>query len=505
MFAKFWADRRGSYTIAFGLSGLTLVFAAGGTIDVMRFIDTRARLQDAVDASALVVATKHKNGESNSGDESGDTATARTVMSKNFDSKFGTLSNVGASSTNSSVTLTASASIDTYFLKIGGLNTLTATSEATTVWTSSSLEVALVLDNTGSMADNGKLTNLKTAAASLVDTLSAKASVTYSIKFSLVPFSNFVKVGSNYQNATWIDQGDTARSSYYDTYFSSHPSRWTIYSTLGKTWPGCVESRPPPYDIDDTAPTTALPDTLFVPSLHPDEPDGYFYSANSYLNDQSTGSEWTRLVNAQKYVTPTGKDFSNQSLYSNFPYAKGPGFMCSVQPLQRLTTNYSSVKSQISSMVAVGSTNIPEGIAWGWRTLSPKGPFADGSSYANTDNLKIMVMLTDGTNSINTFPNAAGGAYSSWGYPASNRLGTNAGTNLRDGLDAKTRAVCTKVKAAGIKIYTIGLMIDDSAGQQLLSDCSSGSGYYYNSPSASQLQSIFDDIAKKISKLRIAS
>ena len=48
-------------------------------------------------------------------------------------------------------------------------------------------------------------------------------------------------------------------------------------------------------------------------------------------------------------------------------------------------------------------------------------------------------------------------------------------------------------------------MIDDDDGQQLLSECSSGPAYYYNSPSASQLQSIFEDIAKKISKLRIAS
>jgi Mg-chelatase subunit ChlD len=176
-----------------------------------------------------------------------------------------------------------------------------------------------------------------------------------------------------------------------------------------------------------------------------------------------------------------------------------------VKPIQRLTTSYSSVKSQISALTASGSTNVPEGIAWGWRALSPKAPFTDGKAYSDTDNNKIMVVLTDGTNSINTFPTDLGGAYSSWGYPYSQRLGTNPGTNLRTGLDAKTREVCTKVKAAGIKVYTIGLMIDDSSGQQLLSDCSSGTSYYYNSPSASQLQAIFDDIAKKISKLRIAS
>lgn len=502
MLGRLWRDRRGSYTVAFGISGMTLVLAAGGTTDMMRYLDARAKFQDAVDRTALIVATAHKNDESGSDD---DTAKARDYLSKAFDSKFGTVSNVTATTGTNALTVRGEAAVGTYFLKIGGINTLTATAQATTTWSASSLEIALVLDNTGSMLDNGKLSALKSAATSMVNTISAKASSTYTIKFSLVPFSNFVKVGSGYKTATWIDQGNSQKSSYYNSYFSSNLNRWTIYSNLGKTWPGCVESRPAPYDVDDTAPNTALPDTLFVPALYPDEPDGYSYSANSYVNDQSWGNEWTRLVNAQKYVSPSGQDFSNQTLYSNFPYAKGPGFMCSVQPLQRLTTDYASVKTQISNMVAVGSTNIPEGMAWGWRTLSPKGPFADGTSYADTETSKIIVMLTDGTNSINTFPNAAGGSYSSWGYPVSNRLGTNAGTNLRNGLDAKTREVCTKAKAAGIKVYTIGLMIDDSAGQQLLSDCSSGASYYYNSPSASQLQSIFDDIAKKISKLRISS
>lgn len=502
MIRAFWADCRGSYAIAFGLMATMLVTAAGGATDMMRYLDTRSRLQDAVDATALIVATQHKNNET---DGSADTTKAQTTLANTFSSKFGTIGTVTASSTANALTVTASASIDTYFLKIAKLNTLTASAASTATWSSSSLEIAMVLDNTGSMSDSGKLSALKTAAAAMVDTLSAKATSTYTIKFSLVPFSNFVKVGNGYQSAAWIDQGGSPRSSYYDSYFSSHITRWSVYTKLGKTWPGCVESRPSPYDVDDTAPTTALPDTLFVPSLHPDEPDSGYYYANDYLNDQSSGNDWTRMTNSVKYTSPSGSDFSNSTLYSNYQVPKGPQFLCDVQPLQRLTTSYASLKTQLAAMTAAGSTNIPEGLAWGWRTLSPKGPFADGAAYSNTDNTKIVVLLTDGTNSINTFSTAVGGAYSSWGYPASNRLGANAGTNLRNGLDSKTKAVCDKVKSSGIKIYAIGLMIDDADGQQMLSDCSSGSTYYYNSPSSSQLQSIFDDIARKISKLRIAS
>lgn len=502
MIRKLWADRRGSYTVTFGLMGLTLVTAAGGTTDMMRYLDTRARLQDAVDATALFVAAQHKNDETSG---STDSAVARSNMTKLFDSKFGTLGNVTATLDNVNLTVTATASIDTYFLKIAKISTMSATAAATATWASTSLEIAMVLDTTGSMADNGKLTNMKSAAASLVDTVSAKASSTYAIKFALVPFANFVNVGPSNATASWIDQGGSSRSSYYDSYFSSHIDRIAAFKKFGKTWPGCVETRPAPYDIDETAPSTANPNTLFVPALHPDEPDSGYYYANDYMSDQSWSDDLTRMKNSVKYTSPQYVDLSNSTLYSNYQVPKGPQFLCDTKPLQRLTNSYTSVKSQISSLAAAGSTNIPEGIAWGWRSLSPKAPFADGKAYNDTENVKIMVMLTDGTNAVNTFATALGGAYSSWGYPYSQRLGANAGTNLRSGLDAKTRDVCAKVKASGIKIYTIGLMIDDTAGQQLLSDCSSGSSYYYNSPNASQLQSIFDDIAKKISKLRLAS
>lgn len=502
MIRKLWADRRGSYTIAFGLAGMTLVVAAGGTTDMMRYFDTRAKLQDAVDATALFVATKHKNGESTDGT---DTQLAQAQLAKLFDAKFGTVGTVTATSSSNSLTVTADASLSPYFLKIVNLNSLTSTATSTVTWNSQSLEVALVLDTTGSMAEDDKLTNMKSAATSLVDTLSAKASSNYSIKFALVPFSNFVNVGSSNASAAWIDQGGTSRSSYYDSYFSEKQDRMAIFTKVGKTWPGCVETRPPPYDMDEAAPTTGTPDTLFVPAVHPDEPDSGSYIANDYMDDQITGNGVTRMKNKKKYDSPSHVDLSNSTLYSNYKVPKGPQFLCDVKPIQRLTTSYSSVKSQISALTASGSTNVPEGIAWGWRALSPKAPFTDGKAYSDTDNNKIMVVLTDGTNSINTFPTDLGGAYSSWGYPYSQRLGASPGTNLRTGLDAKTREVCNKVKAAGIKVYTIGLMIDDGSGQQLLSDCSSGTSYYYNSPSASQLQAIFDDIAKKISKLRIAS
>jgi hypothetical protein len=51
----------------------------------------------------------------------------------------------------------------TIFMSILGIKTLTVTGTATSKWGSVRLRLALVLDNTGSMADDNKIGALKTA------------------------------------------------------------------------------------------------------------------------------------------------------------------------------------------------------------------------------------------------------------------------------------------------------------------------------------------------------
>ena len=56
------------------------------------------------------------------------------------------------------------------------------------------LELALALDNTGSMLDSGKLDALKTATNSLLDTLEKASKKKDDIKVSIIPFTTFVNV-----------------------------------------------------------------------------------------------------------------------------------------------------------------------------------------------------------------------------------------------------------------------------------------------------------------------
>lgn len=472
MFSRFVGDRGGNVVVIFAVAITSVVLVGGGAIDLMTVSGNGRYLQDRVDSAALYVANGMTSATTNTAQ-----AKAEARLRSLVDDDHGTLSDIVATTTSQTVTVSAKLTTRSNFLALLGLTNLTSAASSSVTWGDTSLEVAIVFDTTGSMADNGKIAAAKSAAKSFVEQIAAKATTANSVKFSFVPFSNFVNVGTANQSAAWMDT--TGLSPYHSSYFSAPANRFALYTLLGKSWKGCVETRPAPYDIDDTAPVLTNPSTLFVPSFHPDEPANSWGTsyANSYLNDDVWSSDdLVKMKNVTKYTTQSGKDYSPSYFYSNYNANKGPSFNCETSPMIRLTATSSTITTAIDNVVVAGSTNIPEGLAWGWRVLSPKGPYADGKDYSS-NTYKIVVLMTDGTNAVNTFSTSLGGAYSSWGYPYSGRLGSNPGTNLRNGLDAKTREVCTAMKAKGIKLYTIGLMIDDTSGQTLLSDCSSGTDY----------------------------
>lgn len=111
-----------------------------------------------------------------------------------------------------------------------------------------------------------------------------------------------------------------------------------------------------------------------------------------------------------------------------FGYQFGPNAGCIAQPLIRLTDSFSAVKAGMDGMVAGGDANIAAGVMWGWHTLSPNAPFADGAAYSDDTTRKIMVLMTDGENHnvVTSSPNAS--VYGGLGYIWQNRLGITDGS-----------------------------------------------------------------------------
>ncbi len=178
-------------------------------------------------------------------------------------------------------------------------------------------------------------------------------------------------------------------------------------------------------------------------------------------------------------------------------------------------------------MAPLGSTNIHEGFMWGWRTLSPNSVFADGQPYASSANSsnastinKVIILMTDGTNSWSANPYApTGSLYFAAAY-FKNANGTTPNPRMppkyqniadantaRSALDALTAEACSNAKAVNISIYTIGFSIPsdpiDAAGQTLLKNCASSADQYFLANTSDDLIKAFQTIQASIGALRL--
>jgi len=506
-------DTRGSVAVQFALLALPLCILAFGLIDVNRATVVQQQLQDALDAATLLAA------RSTATTDTGLSAVGTPALQANMANMSGaTLSTTTFHQNGAYIDSSATVSLTPIVANLwmqGNLN-ISATSEV--VRTMNSVEVALVLDNTGSMGNplgsssTTKIAALKTAAASMVTQLQAasqNATQANAVKLALVPYTMTVNVGSTYQNASWISPGlPTAYGS--DMFSVAGTNRFTLFSQLGQTWGGCVETRPSPYDVTEAPPTTSTPGTLFVPFFAPDEPGtsagtswgGYTWS-NNYLNDtSSSGSTWqTHQAYVGKYNThtflSTGTDTAG--------YQYGPNSGCAIQPLIRLTTNFSAIQSGITAMTTGGDTDITIGLNWGWHVLSPYAPFSDGVAYGTANTQKIIVLMTDGEQNNATPNNPNDSYYSGLGYIWQGRLGITSGstTTKNAAMTAKLSQECANVKAAGIILYVV-VLSDPPNDQSAVEACATSSDDLYVVTDTSQMTNVFDAIAGSITNLRLS-
>jgi Flp pilus assembly protein TadG len=487
--SKWVRDRRGNVATIFALTLLPITVLSGGAIDYNQAMNSRTRLAQSLDAAALAIGT----------DPTIDSAEAMIIandfMNANYPSReLGSVVNLSVNIDDStgSVKVSGEALTHTFFLGLVGLDAIRVHWESEVVRANQNLELVMVLDNTGSMSGS-KISALRDSAALLNEILFAGATDPDDVNVGLVPFAATVNV------AEWSD-GDVdvttctgRRRRRTCTTTTQHPNHWDLFDQLRRTsWGGCVEARAIPMDIDDTTPSRSRPETLFVPYFSPDEPNrsGYY---NSYLNDGVSGSDPDRMRNLSKYDNAR-------------PSGGSPNDGCTTNPITPLTSSESTIDRAISNMGASGATNIPNGIGWGIRVISPEMPFTEGTAWDDRDVVKAMVILTDGENFYRGRGHYYNSSYSAYGYSRFGRLGTTSAssTRLARELDNRTIAACDAAKDMGIRVYTITFQVNSSSTRDLMEECASHPTLYFDSPSSAALRDTFEVIAGDLSNLRIS-
>ncbi|PZO77549.1 MAG: hypothetical protein DI629_14135 [Mesorhizobium amorphae] len=605
MLRRFWHDCAGQYAIATAIAALPIFGALSLGVDYSEMSRQRHDMLNALDAAGIATAREILSGAK---DEEAQTY-AWDFFAANFSAARPgvtalSVSLPSAGAGGGTLKLSATHDYQPYFLdtfrvllaaqKSADPLRFSATAE---IRLKNTLEVAMVLDNSGSMDTKGtgsgkkRIDLLKDAAKQLVDTLAAHGAimkqVARPVQFSLVPFSSAVNVGPGHAAAPWMDAGGIspvhhenfdwselsrarnanryaeqlngvwhARGSAWGTWRDKPLTRFTMFDTMQRVtstrtgalgrlteWWGCVETRPYPLNVNDEAPRAAKPESLFVPMFAPDETsrkDGWNRSAdNNWLSDDLSANETDdrrRQRFTPKYWPAT------VSVTTYLGENRGPNSTCTTKPITPLTdvttaSGLKTIKDAIDAMLPTDLTNVPEGLAWGWRTLSSGPPFTEGRSETERGNDKVVIVLTDGANTYFTpAADLAGNRsiYSAYGYagtPYNGQtprifMGTGSGVRKNDFSSGNyTRAMnehfaelCTNAKGGNLILMTVALDLNirnaTEKGQiDALSACASASRFRKNpdgtpaklfwNATGGSLADDFKSIADELSNLRI--
>jgi Flp pilus assembly protein TadG len=535
-------NKSGNVSLIVGLSMVPLAALAGLAIDVNEAYKAKAQLGNALDAAALAIGTS--------------TSTNSTVLNgyltkylaANFpSSKYGTPYNV--SMTAGTLTIDASASLDvkTSFLQIVGFKTITvsATTEVTKQVTG--LEVALALDNTGSMVNDSKIVNLKAAATNLVNQLIPSGTTSTGVKIGIVPFVTSVNIGPSYSSsvswgttqwAPWISSSGIAVQT---TSYSKSPVNGTTETgALATTWKGCVKEQNYPNDV--TASTGP-----WAPYYWPLEPVYKISTQGTKTSASCTNPGNGTSSTTVKGSTGTWYPSIDETVTDTNTSQAGPNMSCG-PAITPLTGTSSTLTSAITYMEPWGGnytgTMTHLGVTWAWRLLAPQAPFNDPIAYNDPKWKKVIIILTDGANenptasSTCTSFNGSGtgpiSGYSGYGFlqdegklnasssfsPANitTLSGKIASWLSSQSLPAETdpvvasedellREACTNAKAQGITIFSIILDTASnpvtSTQQTLFQFCATTPSNYYLVTDSSTLPTVFSTIGGQISNLRL--
>jgi Flp pilus assembly protein TadG len=231
--AAFRADRSGNVTLIFALALIPIFGAVGAAVDYSRGNSARTAMQAALDATALMVSREALDLKRSEVQQK-----AKAYFKAQFtrtDVKIQNLSFKMITNGPGDFTIVAGATakMETAVIRVIGQNEMDLGATSQVNWGFKTLELALALDNTGSMASKNKMVELKAAVKLLFATLKKNSKVPDDTKIAIIPFSTVVNVGTEFADVPWIA---------YDSKITK------------ATWGGCVADRDQPNDVRDTAP-----------------------------------------------------------------------------------------------------------------------------------------------------------------------------------------------------------------------------------------------------------
>jgi Flp pilus assembly protein TadG len=460
----------GNVAMMFSFCVAAVIGTIGLAIDYSAATGKEQSLQSIIDAATLA-ASKSKETEEDALNE----IVAAVIAQHNVE---GWDVDYTLNIVNDTIQLEASVIYDTQLMGFVGRDQIPLNVKAASpISKRTPVRLSLVLDTTSSM-QGANIVAARQAANAMMDDLEGLDSP---VAVSLVPFGQYVNVGMSQASASWLDisrNGDVV-TDCYDEYITITPQVCT--------------------------------------------PTGNMITRDVVQDGVVTGTQTYEQQNCTSAVRePTGNEICTDRTYSwagcvgsrNAPHNERarsapriPGILnlsgksdesCGSE-LRPLTTDLQSIKASITSLDTAGSTYLPSGIIWGWRTLQDQEPFVTPASVKalvddDASPVRALVIMTDGGNTL-----SQGGD----GYYAGDERHRK--TNEAEA-NARTAAVCEAAKDDGLMIFTIGyrMGLDREDAKLLLEACASSTSNYFDASNASQLKKAFKDVAGQLDMARLS-
>ncbi|MFH0298829.1 TadE/TadG family type IV pilus assembly protein [Bradyrhizobium sp. 31Argb] len=540
---RFAAADQGNIAVIFALASVPIITFVGAAIDYSRVNAARSSMQAALDSTALMLSKDLTNGTITTSQIQ---AQAKIYFASLYTDKSGTVSpdSVQASYTpkdSSGITkiqVTASGNLPTDFLRMAGYPTLDFGTSSTAAWGNTRMRVAMVLDNTGSMAQNGKMAALQTAAKDMIDTLSTYNKQEGDVYISIIPFAKDVNVGTGYVDAPWInwaeweaeppilnDKSTSANAAFKTAVAGSdcpftknnhgfvcmdRPATTSGAKTASKIpssgyiCPGLDSGRKLPGKTNiyyNGCYTTVSGASASCGSFGPNRCSCYGSGSSKichlWRGDDTPAtaaarpahSTWTGCVNDRDQDHDTENIDPGSAVNDGTPskrfYAE-QWSDCLPATITPMSNQWQTLKNQISAMTPSGNTNQAVGLAWGWQSLSTtNGPIAAKAKESTYVYKDYIVLLSDGLNTQNRW------------------------STSQSSIDTRQDILCGNIKkdtTNPVTVFTIQVNINNADPKsQVLQDCvTTPNGSFQMITDPNETSTAFKNILTQISKLRVA-
>ena len=449
--ASFKKNENGSILPMTAILITTLGLVAGAAVDYSRYAKAKTLMDTALDAAILDAGARLGQGQRVDDKFEEDfnaffnvNIAGRGGFTDNFE-----ITNFSADEATGRVSASASATVDTTLMRIGGLETMDVSSTSGGVFERTDTEVTIMLDVTGSM-EGSKIRALRSAATEAVNILLPEGRNTRGTRVGLVPYASSINVG--FSRARAVTAGN---------------NRQQLASTGAFVTPSnnirtrdCVTGRGGRDAATDT-----------------------FYTENAPI-----GSD-RRTV--------------NRNLASVF--------RCPSQEIRPLTNNINQLRRDIRDIRAEGGTAGHLGVAWSYYMLSenwaPLWPAQSKPGPKGNQTNKVAILMTDGD--FNTAYEGVTGEFTPGQTlgPFGNAQSIQKSNSVAADLCENMKNDGITIYSIGFDLDGIENATARNRATNLLDNCANddvgGQVFFYRADNEQQLRQAFREIAKNISSLRL--